>query len=84
MNITKQVAVALTDIFKFPKKTPGQPGVFAVNPVVIFHVGGPARYAYWNGVAFGPIMQTVQEAFDFRFEKSDLGHTITSFRGLVE
>jgi hypothetical protein len=86
------VTIESTDWFNTAKKEPGQPGVFEVNPVAEFDTVTDdqetelncRRYSYFNGKTFGPIASSVQRAFESRFEKSALGHTITAFRGLVE
>ena len=80
------VEIDSTEWFNFAKKTPGQPGVFEVNSVSTCDgEEAPRRYAFWNGVEFGPVRSNPDSAFVGRFDKRTLvDPKITQFRGLVE
>ncbi len=74
--------VDCTDWFKFAKKTPGQPGVFEVDSVPLNDQGAVARrFAFFNGVSFGPAANNPIDAYAFRFGPTTY---VSVFRGLTE
>lgn len=80
---TRSAPIPLTRWYKHGTHEPGQPGVFAVDDLVLDDSGKSVpRYSYWNGKDFGPVMLHAYSAYGNRFGARR--SPVTVFRGYTE